>query len=320
MAPVEDANKSGDWSACGDSLSSEMASAAELREHVAYLRGKLEAQADLLRDLKVEKDAALKEKCLLEAGAGTVTDKGKYLLPSAEAQKLNEESDAPSDMLLDAVSKMLKYHEQVPDAVDNQKIGFETLFRECGKIKLAIDQISAHFSDMKKEHERQKKETLAALEKKKSVWKSTASVHARTSSAGFMVDELSAPAMADGVHEWSIKVHEYKEGVRKEGVRLGVTSDRNVNFNQDLGSTAQTWGYAANGFAYNNNKMIGGMRPVYSSGSIVKFILDMNQGTLCAGVDGKPAIELFSNMTGTGRLIPAASLSAGSRVQFLGFE
>jgi hypothetical protein len=77
---------------------------------------------------------------------------------------------------------------------------------------------------------------------------------------------------------------------------------------------------------YHDNTKIGGKLPSYDTGSTVTFTLNLtDQGSLHASVDGKPAVELFSNMfecydsIETG-FVPAVSIRRPGRVWFLGFE
>jgi hypothetical protein len=140
-------------------------------------------------------------------------------------------------------------------------------------------------------------------------------------------DVLHCPALTCGIHKWSILVEEMTSQVF-----LGVASTvSDLDQGKFLGQQAGGWVYggALSGNTYHKSMSASSDgHPKFRKGSKLTFILDLTgKGALSASVDGKTAVQLFSNMHSafedmdTKGFVPAASIwRDNGRVRFLGFE
>jgi hypothetical protein len=133
-----------------------------------------------------------------------------------------------------------------------------------------------------------------------------------------MIDVLDFPGFHVGTHTWKIKI------LLKFGVRLGVVSSLKLNYEKNLGTTEESWGYGGYGDAYHNGRRVGGWHVGFSTGSIVTFRLDLTgKGTMRVAVDDEPMVLVYDNMkkgVSFERFIPVVYLFDASSIQILGFQ
>lgn len=292
----------------------------ELKDRVAFLNGKIEAQTQLyqnqISELRVDKEKSEAETKRLIAELSKIKVK-------------NDDYEVQTNTLIDkALGELLSiskgkemYLDEIQQLKNDLKVAHEKAVCDHATIQTMQaenDELRKKVQEYQEEKDRFKKELQATHSKEAFVWKSSGTKYAVRPKQEFTycIDVLNSVALTAGIHIWSISVG------NEAGVRMGIVSASKSHFARyPLGDTEGTWCYGGWGDLWHAGMPCGNAVP-FTTGSTITFTLDLtDEGILYARVDGKVDIKLFSNLKShADSFIPAVYLYKNSSICFLGFD